>query len=63
MPFLTKITGSTSENASYAVYTALFYKNIVCKIMKSFRIFKNILSFGLKKIKKNIISYDFRNYL
>ena len=27
MPFSTKITGSTSENASYAVYTALFLWN------------------------------------
>ena len=44
VPFSTKITGSTSENASYAVYTALFCKN---------GLFSHVFQIWLN-IKKNI---------
>ena len=52
MPFSTKITGSTSENASYAVYTALFF------VSKSLLITNIIVIKDLLKCKRQfVVSY------
>ena len=53
MPFLTKTTISTSENASYAVYPALFLSKFVFVV-------QNAVSYSMQRLLCSILSHCLR---